>query len=169
MALVSRRNGPGFSRLIPAATLVAATLLALTPLPLAGHAAPMPALPLAAIFFWSLHRQEWLPPWLLFLCGVAYDALLGLPLGAHPFLFLLLRLATLRLAARIRRSVWFFWMAFVTLTLGYWLAYWLLLGYLLAAPLPLRDALRHWAVTAAVYPLLHWLFTRLPVQAPQAR
>lgn len=46
---------------------------------------------LAAIYYWSLFRPALLPSWLVFLLGVGFDFLTGLPLGLHALIFLLLQ------------------------------------------------------------------------------
>lgn len=43
------------------------------------------------IYYWSIYRPTLVPPILVFLAGVFFDALSGWPIGVSAFIFLLLR------------------------------------------------------------------------------
>lgn len=43
------------------------------------------------IYYWAIYRPRLLPPWLIFLAGIAFDSMSGMPLGMNAFIFLALR------------------------------------------------------------------------------
>ncbi len=154
---------------LPSFLLVMLSLLSLTPVPF-GASAAMPSFGLIAVFFWGLLRPDLLPAWVLFLAGVMLDALLGLPLGIHALLFLVMRAAQGKAAKWFaRRSVWVYWGGFMLFSLGFWLAYWLALQQAFDRALPAGHALQQWIVTGLAYPLLHMAFIRVLAILPARR
>ncbi len=161
------RHEDSLLRALPGIIIVLGTLLGLTPPPFAGGYLLMPSLAIIAIYFWSLLRADLAPYWLLFICGLVSDAMMATPLGVQALLFMLLKVAAQYISNRFDRgSIWVYWMGFAALSLAYWLAYWLLLRFLLDAPLAPFDSIRVWAVTAIFYPLPHWLFVRVLDKLP---
>lgn len=76
---------------VPAATLVAGTLVAALPLPLATGA--LPNLALILLIAWTSLTPRLLPPWSLFLVGLLHDAVAGLPLGVMALVLPAIRIA----------------------------------------------------------------------------
>ncbi len=168
-SFLPRRDDHPLIRIIPGALIMIATLISLTPLPFTGGQTLVPSFVLIAIYFWSLLRGELVPYWLLFLCGLISDALLAMP-GVQALLFMLLKTVTGYVSNRFDRgSVWVFWTGFIVLSLLYWLAYWLLLHFLMQAPLPIANALTAWLAASICYPLLHWVFVRILDAMPPSR
>jgi rod shape-determining protein MreD len=126
-------------RLLPCATLLVAVLLDLLPLPTTGPASAF--LALGVVYYWSLYRPELLPMPVVFLLGVIYDAVAGLPLGLSSLILLLVRAV---MAAHQR--------FFASCPL---LVVWA--GFLVVAPL--AAALR-WFVSCLWW---GWLFTPQPI------
>ena len=58
-------------------------------LPISG-AIEIPFL-LMVIYYWSVYRPTLLPPWLVFVLGLVFDILSGLPLGLSALIFLGMR------------------------------------------------------------------------------
>lgn len=46
---------------------------------------------LMAIYYWAIYRPTLLPPWVVFVAGVMFDVLSGLPIGLSAFIFLAVR------------------------------------------------------------------------------
>jgi rod shape-determining protein MreD len=67
--------------LLPAATLLAAVILDLLPLPGPDPLAAWPDLSGAVFFFWTVQRPDLLPPVAVFGLGILADAVAGLPIG----------------------------------------------------------------------------------------
>ena len=81
---------------LPTATIVAAAVLALLPLPVPGYAALTPSFALMAVYHWSVYRPDLLPSSGLFAIGFAQDLLSGATIPASALLLLLARAAVLR-------------------------------------------------------------------------
>ncbi len=43
------------------------------------------------IYYWSIYRPTLIPPALVFVAGICFDALIGWPIGINSFIFLVLR------------------------------------------------------------------------------
>lgn len=122
----------------------------------------LPAFPLIAAYYWGLFREQLMPYWFLFVLGLLQDALMGLPLGASSLVFLMFRMLVVtqkRLIAR--ETFWGLWVGFLLMSLIAFAGYWLVLSLYHDAWLPLRASMMQWLLTAASYPLIHVLFTRL--------
>src|SRR4051794_32668714 len=89
------RAARGSARLLPIATIVAAAILALLPLPIPGYAALIPSFVLMAVYHWSVYRPDLLPPGGLFVVGFAQDLVTGATIPASALLLLLARAAVL--------------------------------------------------------------------------
>jgi len=82
---VTRMPGPlraFLIRRLPMASVLAAVLLDLAPLPFVPADMPLPLFAPAVALFWVLHRPDLFTPLSLVLAGLAFDVLGGLPLGA---------------------------------------------------------------------------------------
>lgn len=68
--------------LVPALTLMLATLVAVLPWRLPTEIAPLPQLlPVAVAVHWAARRPEWLAEWAVAAAGLAVDAVTQAPLG----------------------------------------------------------------------------------------
>ncbi len=94
----------------PATSTVLLMLLCGLPFGIADQAVLLPAVTLAAVFFWSLFRPAVVPPPVVFLIGLLLDLLGYLPLGAGVLTLLLVHglaaaLAAAAGAAGLRRGL----------------------------------------------------------------
>jgi len=64
-------------------------IAAVLPWPLPGAPSVTPGLPLAVVYYWTLHREEVLPPPAVFMLGLTEDMLGGAPLGLNALVLLL--------------------------------------------------------------------------------
>jgi rod shape-determining protein MreD len=78
------------SRLTPFAITVLLILIGAVPLPVPAWHLLAPSLPLIAVFFWTLHRPEDLPPTAAFLLGLGQDIISVEPLGLNGLTFLVI-------------------------------------------------------------------------------
>src|SRR4051794_13019747 len=85
----------GTARLLPAATMILAAVIAVIPLRVPGYAALTPAFTLMAAYHWTIYRPDLLPPSVLFGVGLAEDLLTGGPVGVTAMLLLLTRASVL--------------------------------------------------------------------------
>jgi rod shape-determining protein MreD len=147
--------------LAPLVLTLALVLFGVLPWPLPEFAPVTPWFSLIAVYYWSIHRPDLLPPSATFLVGLVQDGLSGSPLGLNVLLLLLAQgvVATQR---RFFHGKTFLieWWGFMLVAPGVALTGWLL-GSLyhgaLMAPLPIGFQL---LLTIASYPCLAWLLAR---------
>lgn len=93
---------PNFSpwRVVSLITPLASILVAILMMPLPigikvwGHTI-MPSLPLLAIFLWTVHRPDLLPPMFVLLFGLLFDLLINGPIGSSSVVFMAVYAITL--------------------------------------------------------------------------
>ena len=81
-------------RLFPFALTLALLLASLVPVPLPAYSSVTPSFMVMAIYFWSLHRPDLMPPSAVFAIGLLQDVLTGGVLGVSPIVLLALSFAT---------------------------------------------------------------------------
>lgn len=149
------------ARLLPIASLLAASLLSPLPLPLPGDLALNPALPLMVAYHWTIYRPELLPAPALFGVGMMADLLAGGLPGVTALALLLCREAVLRHRRHfIDRPFLFVWGGFAAAA-GAALAFaWGLTSLLALAPLDVRGTLGRVVLTVALFPAVSFLLGR---------
>lgn len=149
----SPRATRGLARFLPTATIVAAAILALLPLPVPGYAALTPAFTLMAVYHWSAYRPDLLPSGSLFAVGFAQDLVTGATIPASALLLLLARAAVLRYRRHlVGRPFPFVWAGFAALAFAAMLGLWALHCVLQFALFDPRTAILRAAVTVALFP-----------------
>jgi rod shape-determining protein MreD len=155
-------------RMLPFLTALLAVLVDLLPLPAPGPHGVTSFLTLGVVYFWSLYRPDLLAPGAVFVTGLVYDALAGLPLGLSALALLLARYVMVsHQRFFVAKSFLVVWCCFVLLAVAVeglrwaigclWWGRWL-------APMPL---LLEIGLTVALYPCLSWLLIRLHGQIPR--
>lgn len=155
-------------RLLPLVTALVAVLIDLLPLPAPGPHGVTSFLTLAVVYFWSLYRPDLLGPGAVFVIGLVYDALAGLPPGLSALVLLLARhVMVSHQRFFFAKSFLVVWCCFVLLAAGtlglrwaigsLWFGRWF-------DPTPL---LLEIAITVALYPALAWVLIRLHAQIPR--
>ena len=151
----------GLPRLLPIATIVAAAVLALLPLPVPGYAALTPSFALMAVYHWSVYRPDLLPLSGLFAIGFAQDLVTGATLPASALLLLLARAAVPRYRRHfVGRPFPFVWAGFAALGFAAMLGLWALHCALQLALFDLRTAIIRAALTVALFPAASLLLGR---------
>jgi rod shape-determining protein MreD len=167
MAFIDRRPGirprPTLGRRLDIAarasfpTCITILLMLLTeaPLGLADQPTFLPAVTLAAVWFWSLYRPASFPPPVVFILGLLLDLLGYLPLGVGVFTLLCVHgvATSLRRWLAPRGFVWI-WTMFALVACAASLLTWLLMMLLNFRLLPPRPAVFMAILTIAVYPVL---------------
>jgi rod shape-determining protein MreD len=149
----SPRATRGPARLLPIATIAAAAILALLPLPVPGYAALTPAFALMAVYHWSVYRPDLLPSSGLFAIGFAQDLVTGATIPAGALVLLLARAAMLRYRRHfVGRPFPFVWAGFAALAAASMLGLWALHCVLQLALFDLRTAIIRGALTVALFP-----------------
>jgi rod shape-determining protein MreD len=139
----------------PTAVTLLLMLLADAPFGLAGQAILLPAMTLASVWFWSLHRPAAMPPAVVFVLGVLLDLLGFNPLGVG----VLTLLATHGVAIRVQhllaqQGFAIGWMAFVVVETAAASMGWALIALLTFRPIPFGPSMFQAVLTAALYPAL---------------
>lgn len=121
-------------------------------------AAIAPPLALTAIYFWAAHRPNLLPLPLLFLLGLAADAVLRLPFGVTALCYVL----AAQLVQSFRpllagQSYGSLWLGFTAVAIAVQLLQWLILSIMSGQLLPVQAALFQLLVCLAVFPGIAWL------------
>jgi rod shape-determining protein MreD len=159
-ATLGRRLDIAARHAFPSSCTVVLMLLTAAPFGIADQAALLPAVTLACVYFWSLHRPTGMPPPVVFVIGLLFDLLGYLPLGVGVLSLLIVHGVALRWRSVLTgRAVLRAWLAFALIGVGG-----ALLGLGLTAALsfrllPVGPALFQAVLTIALYPALAILFT----------
>jgi rod shape-determining protein MreD len=142
----------------PAGCTVLLMLLAAAPL-IPDQAALLPAVAIASVYFWSLHRLAALPPPVIFLIGLLLHLEGYLPLGVGVLSLLIVHAVAARWRGPLlRQGFVFVWFIFAGIATGAALLGWTLTALLSVRLLPFAPALFQAVLTAALYPALAMLF-----------
>ena len=147
------RVNSGLARMLPIATMVMATVIAILPVRIPGYAALTPAFTLMAVYHWTIYRPDLLPPVGVFAIGLAQDLLAGSAIGVGALLLLLARAGVLRYRRHfVNRTFPFVWSGFTLLTGAAMLGVWALHCLLQLNLLDLRGTMFRAVLTIAVFP-----------------
>jgi rod shape-determining protein MreD len=158
-ATLGRRLDVAARHAFPAGCTVVLMLLTGAPLGIADQAALLPAVTLAGVYFWSLHRPAAMPPPVVFVIGLLFDLLGYLPLGVGVLSLLIVHGVALRWRSVL--TGWGFlraWLAFAGIAVGAALLGWGLTALLSFRLLPLGPALFQAVLTIGLYPALSIVF-----------
>jgi rod shape-determining protein MreD len=160
-ALSSRRfnQGPArFAMLLPAVTVVAASLL--SALPIVSTSGWYPDFGFLALIAWRLLRSDPWPAWWAAPLGLINDLFTGYPIGFSIALWSATMLALDLVDRRTMwRDYWIEWMlAAVLITIDEWLQ-WRVAAVLDAAP-PFSRMVPPLVISICVFPLVAWVVSR---------
>lgn len=148
--------------LLPGICTIMLLILSLLPIGLSGFALFPIDVCLISIYYWAIFRPAALPFWLVFLLGVARDALMGMPLGISSLVFILFRLVVLsQQRYLVKETFWATWFGFGIVAIPTLAVYWLLASAYVQAVQPFMPVAMQWLFTFALYPLLHIVFNAL--------
>ncbi|MCC7273952.1 MAG: rod shape-determining protein MreD [Alphaproteobacteria bacterium] len=150
----------GWARdLLPTLLTVALLLLSAVRVPMAGFRTMTPAVVLIAVYHWTVHRPELLPPGVIFVVGLVQDLLTGSPFGTGPLTLLAVHVLVVSQRRILHGKAfliawWGFGLVAATTFLVLWAAGSALSGVLLDP----REVAFRCLVTVTVYPLFAALF-----------
>jgi rod shape-determining protein MreD len=148
-------------RLFPFALTLMQLLASLIPLPLPGYAAVTPSFLVMAVYFWTLHRPDLMPPFAVFALGLLQDFLTGGTLGISAIVLLVLSFATGSQRRFLGGALFVtVWAGFVVNAAGAGLLAWVLNVLAEGAMFDTRPALFQYLLTVGLYPSLGWLLVR---------
>jgi rod shape-determining protein MreD len=160
-----RRIGQGpvrYAALIPALTVIAASLL--SALPIISTRGWYPDFGFLAFISWRLLRSDPWPAWWAAPLGLVNDLFTGLPIGFSVALWSATMLA---LDLIDRRTMWRgYWtelvVATVFLTINEWLQWWV--AKLAGADVPFSAMIPPLAISIFMFPLAAWIVSRIDVR-----
>ncbi len=148
-------------RLLPIATTAAAAMLSIQPVDLPGYTALAPAFMLMVVYHWAIYRPDLLPPFAVFLIGIARDLLSGGLPGVTVLVLLLARAVVLRYRQWFRdRSFPFVWGGFTLLATAAMLGLWMLHSLLEMEAVEFRTTIFRGILTIALFPVASFLLGR---------
>ena len=157
-ATLGRRLDIAARHAFPAGCTVLLMLLAAAPI-IADQAALLPAVTIASVYFWSLHRPIAMPPAAVFLIGLLYDLEGYLPLGVGVLSLLIVHAVAVRWRDPLLRQGFVLnWLALAGIAAGAALLGWTLTALLSVRFLPFAPALFQAVLTVALYPALAMAF-----------
>lgn len=137
-------------RTLPALSTLLLLLLMTAPLPLALPL--MPPLGMLAVFVWSMFQPGMMPPWLVFLLGLAGDMLFGQPFGVEATALALVAVFVRGFEARYgHHAHGFDWAMAALVMAGYALLTWQLMT-LAGRPVSLLPMGWSWLTGVFAYP-----------------
>jgi rod shape-determining protein MreD len=159
-ATLGRRLDIAARHAFPAGCTILLMLLTGAPLGIADQAALLPAVTLAGVYFWTLHRPAAMPPPVVFVIGLLFDLVGYLPIGVGVLSLLIVHGLALRWRGVLTHLGFLpAWLAFAGIAMGAALLGWALTTLLSVRVLPFGPALFQAALTAALYPALAIAFT----------
>ena len=138
---------------------LALAVLSVLPWPLPGAPAVTPALPLAVVYYWTLQRDDVLPPPALFLLGLTQDLLGGAPIGLNALILLLAAaLIQVNRGPVARQAFAVTWFGFAILAALAEAALWAIGSLYFLVPLAPQPFLVQYLLGVCLYPPLSLLF-----------
>ena len=164
------RRAEGLQRLLKTAgpTLVGLFCVLLVSLPVRpfGGYAPMPVLPLIAVYFWTVQAPAQLPSPSVFLIGLLQDFLSGGPLGLWPAVYLCVQYVVLTQRAYFAgREIQVLWVGFGVAAAMASVMIWLVTSLLNGRVLSVGPLLWIMSATVLVYPVFAALFRAAHMRA----
>ena len=127
------------------------------PLPGATTIAPMPLV--GAVYYWTVHRPELMPPAMAFLLGVAQDALSGGPLGLTALLLVFAHFLLADQSRHVTRGPFVLDLIGFAVTAAAFIAVsWLCMSAYYARLVSPNPLILQFLLGLCLYPILNWLF-----------
>ncbi len=149
------------TRLVPALTLFIAIIFSISriSLPLLGDT--MPPYMLAVVFVWAIYRPDWLPVWGVFVAGLVFDALAGLPLGLTAVLLVAVYWPiTMQRQIFLREPFPFLWLSFAVVLVVVEMLRWLLVSLLTLDVAGFGLVLANIGLGCGIFPVIGWMLIR---------
>ena len=130
---------------------------------------------LMAIYYWSIYRPTLLPPWLVFVVGMSFDVLTGMPfVGLNAILFLLTRIIiTDQRRFLVGQSFIMVWFGFCILDIVFYALQWSAFSVLSMSWVPLSGLVPSLLLGMVLFPplylFLHLTHKVLPAPVERAK
>jgi rod shape-determining protein MreD len=140
---------------IPTLSMLFFMLLQFLPYHVPHFQAVVPHLFLATAFYWSLHRPDVTPEWLLFALGLVYDFLAGGIIGFTAFALVVMARYTLNQRRVLAGRLFVLsWLGFIIVAFVYGVLYWLLASIVHAGQMNVVMAALQTLMTMCAYPVV---------------
>ncbi len=154
--------------LLPLLLTLFLVLVAVLPFGFAEARYILPALPLMSIYFWIVHRPDLLRPLHVFLAGLVFDIVAGLPVGVSAAVWLIFAgLLSTQRRTLLDMSFYLLWWGLMLAGLGALLLQWGLVSLLLWSPIGPGPLLLQYAFMMALYPPLSAALTSVLTILPR--
>jgi rod shape-determining protein MreD len=149
-------------QMVPFVATLLLVMMALVPLQLPNVSPVVPWFALIAVFYWTVHRADLMPPLAVFGIGIFHDFTAGTNVGVAALLLLLVQIAVMpQRRFFLSRSFAVTWIGFTIMAAGAMVLLWLLNTMLEGGILSPKPAMFQFLTTVAAYPPTTWLFTRV--------
>ena len=122
-----------------------------------GFVVVAPALPMMAIFHWSVYRPDLVPIHAVFTVGLLHDILAGTPLGVSALVYTVVYRGGVGQRRFLHgKSFLVVWLGFAVVALAAQAATWVAVSVMSMSPLIANGLIHQYFVTIGVFPSLAW-------------
>lgn len=149
-------------KILPSFVTLLLIMVAMLPLRVPLLTPVIPALPLIAVYYWSVYKPNLMPVWAVFLVGLFQDLLAAGPAGVG-ILSLLLVYGLVESLRRFLVGAGFLaiWLVFVPVAAASSLSAWLLTSLIETRLYELEPTVFRYFATIAGYPCLAWVLSQI--------
>ncbi len=123
---------------------------------------PMPIIPLAVIFFWTIYDPQRLPSSSVFFIGLFQDAMTGGPLGLWATVYLMVQYVVLSQRSYfLGRELQVVWLGFILAAIGAATVIWLVMSLMAGYSLPIVALTFQIIATIFFYPFMGQAFREI--------
>ena len=137
-------------------------LISIIPIRVPGYPEIAPVFPLISIYHWAIYRPTLLPLWAVFILGILYDLLSGVPLGLYILVFLsVYGIVVSQRRFIIGKSFLIYWMGYGAVALGAAFESWLVASIWYLSFLNLESILFQFSISFGIFPIVAWICLRM--------
>ncbi len=157
-----------FKNLYPQLIVLITAFVVCLPSRVPGISAFMPLFLPMTVFFWVLYRPSTMSYWFLFIVGIAYDSVSGLPLCLTSLSLLLIRAIIGNIRTKyIRASLFVIYGQFALWLFFIMFIQWLIISILNYNMAGLNFAFMQYLLSVFAYPMVHYILTCINKTLPR--
>lgn len=143
-------------------------IISSVPIYISGASAFFPAVDIMVIYYWAGYKPDSMPNWFVFLLGIFRDVLEGVVIGVSPCIYLIIKLMVVAGRGLYRRESFpVVWQGLAVITVIAITGKWMLISFIMNAPIALNPAIMQVLFSIAVYPVVHWFFNLIYITMPE--
>ncbi len=148
-------------QLTPFGLTILLVIVSQVPLHFPGVARISPMLPLIAIYHWTIHRPDLMPPYAVFVIGLLVDFLAGTPVGVNAIVMLTVYgIIYSQRRFFLGKSFPISWLGFLLVSAGAAMLTWIFVSTFYVRLIRPDAMIFQYLVSLAIYPLPAWFFLR---------